>query len=171
MTFCNLPDSLDLGGENANVDPDMLAEMRKTEKIVDGIQHPNPGKPGDVKRATGPKIVEVIKYKEATPQMKKIWSETNSVSRDILFHCLDVVDQKTPHLKRFRENMEKSESLRDLLGYRLSFANYNDYTQCGTLMLSAYLKSLIPINGPDLHLQEPGPPRKRQHVLPSELPH
>lgn len=170
MTFCNLPDSLDLGGENANVDPDILEEIRKKDPKggQDGIQHPNPGKPGDMKKALGPKIVEVPVLRQPTAHAKKVWSDVNAASRDIVFHLINVAGETTPHLKRFRDNMEKSESLKDLLGARLSIANYNDLTQTGALILSSYLKSLTPPKDApqaSLHLQG-GPPPKRQHVLP-----
>ena len=176
MTFCNLPDSLDLSGEDANVDPDMLQEILKkadTRTQNNDIKHPNPGKPGDIKRATGPKIVHVPVYKEATPQMHKVWSEVNAASRDILFFALNLAGERKPHLKRFRDNMEASSSLKDILGARLSLANYNDVTQAGVLAINAYLKSLCPPINDDpnqnrhasVQVRHPTNAPKRQRVV------
>ena len=156
MTFCDLPDVLDLG--EGDFDADIKEQVLKAQENRDEIKHPNPGKTSDLKRATGPKIVHVPVYREPTAQMRRPWEEVNAASRDLCFSFLNAYGRTRPHLKRWRDNMEKSQSLKDILGQRLSFANHNDLTQAGTLLLNSYIKAL----SDDVPLHESDPTRKRQ---------
>ena len=80
MTFCDLPDSLDMA--EGDWDPDIKEQVLKAAETrtrqTDQIKHPNPGRAGDVKRATGPKIVHVRVYREPTVHMKQTWEEVNA---------------------------------------------------------------------------------------------
>ena len=143
MTFAHLPDDLPMG---ENIDPEFLEQLKEQreakQKKSEEIEHPNPGKSGDIKKFCGPKVIHVPVYKEPSRDFKETWLETNAASRDIVFHCIGVAGQKRPHLKRFRDNMEKSKSLKGLMGNTLSLCNRNPWTQMATLATQAYLKAL-----------------------------
>ncbi len=149
MTFCQLPDQIDLSGEewDATVVEQLRNTGEKKKPVIadthrDEIHMNKAGQAGALKKALGPQVIKVPVARQPTPDEKKIWEEVNEATRDLTFFTLRVAGQQYPRVRQWRQELENSHGVKTLLGQRFSICNANPTAQLLTLVANSFVKTL-----------------------------